>query len=221
MAFSIRNAGVEGSNPFSSTNLTIPYRPLYLPLYLYLGSYPTDTIDIDPNQAYIRIGSDESSWSVTREENAMNININMKRKFSINGKEYNSVEEMPDDIREIFKKTMGSQTDIGHTVSRAAVRTKIVLNGTEYDSVDAIPQDVRRLYENVLKGAEDGVIPHGIDVAGIYNGMMMGSKTPETARTGELRRPAKIESSFSPRALIAGILAAALILLLYYLVQNR
>ncbi len=151
----------------------------------------------------------------------MNININVKRKFTINGKEYDSIEEMPDDIRQIFKKTMDSPTGIGHQKSHAAERTKIVINGTEYDSIDAIPQDVRRLYENVLKGAEDGALPHEIDVAGIYRGMMTGSKTPETARTGELRRPIKIESSFSPRALILGILAAALILLFYYLVQSR
>jgi hypothetical protein len=167
------------------------------------------------------LGSGKSSWSVTREKNAMNININKKRKFSINGKEYNSVEEMSHDIRENFKKTTASQTGMGHELSRAAVRTKIVLNGTEYDSVDAIPQDVRRLYENVLKGAEDGAVPPEIDMTGIYHGIMTGSRTPETARTGELRRPAKIESSFSPRALIAGILAAALLLLLYYLVQGR
>ncbi len=151
----------------------------------------------------------------------MNININVKRKFKINGKEYNSIEEMPDDLREIFKKTMGSQTGTVLTTSHAAERTKIVINGTEYDSVDAIPQDVRRLYENALKGAETGAVLHEIDVAGIYSGIMTGSKTPETARTGELRRPIKVESSFSPRALILGILAAALILLLYYLVQGR
>ncbi len=151
----------------------------------------------------------------------MNININVKRKFTINGKEYNSIEEMPDDIREIFKKTMDSRTGIGHKIRHAAERTKIVINGTEYDSIDAIPQDVRRLYENVLKGAEAGTVLHEIDGAGIYSGMMTGSKTPETARTGELRRPIKVESSFSPRALILGILAAALILLFYYLAQSR
>ncbi len=151
----------------------------------------------------------------------MSINMNAKRKLKINGKEYNSIEEMPDDIREIFKKSMGSQTGTVLKTGHAAVRTKIVLNGTEYDSIDAIPQDVRRLYENVLKEAETGAVPPEIDVAGIYNGMMMGSRTPETARTGELRRPTKIESSFSPRALILGILAAVLILLLYYLAQSR
>ncbi len=151
----------------------------------------------------------------------MNIKINVKRRFKINGKEYNSIEEMPGDIREIFNKTMNSQAGIGHKISHAAERTKIVINGTEYDSINAIPQDVRRLYENMLKGGEAGTVLHEIDAAGIYSGMMTGSKTPETARTRELRRPIKVESSFSPRALILGILAAALILLLYYLTQSR
>ncbi len=151
----------------------------------------------------------------------MDININVKRKFKINGKDYSSIEEMPDDIREIFKKTMASQAGSALKTGHGAARTKIVLNGTEYDSIDAVPQDVRRLYENVLKGAETGSVPPEIDMTGIYHGMMMGSRTPDTARTGELRRPPKIESSFSPRAVLVGILAAALLLLLYYLVQGK
>jgi hypothetical protein len=151
----------------------------------------------------------------------MNININVKRKFTINGKEYYSIEEMPDDIREIFKKTIGSQSGLGHEIGHTAVRTKIYFNGTEYDNIDAIPQDVRQLYENVLKGAEVGAAPTGIDITGLSSRMMTGPVTPGTTRRGDNQKPIKIETSFSPRMLIVSITVAALILLLYYLVQSR
>lgn len=153
-----------------------------------------------------------------KEGNAMNINV--KRKFNVNGKEYNSIEEMPDDIREIFKKTISSQTGLGHEIGLTAVRTKIYFNGTEYDSIDAIPQDVRQLYENVLKGAEAGAAPTGIDITGISSRMMTGPVTAGTTRLGDKRKPTKIETSFSLRTLIVSIMVAALILLLY-LVQSR
>jgi hypothetical protein len=116
---------------------------------------------------------------------------------------------------------MDSQTGLGQEINSTAVRTKIIFNGTEYDSIDAMPQDVRELYEKVLKGAGAGAAPTEIDVAGISRGMLMGPKAPGTIRPADNRKPTKIEPSFSPRALIVSILVAALILLLYYLVQSR
>jgi hypothetical protein len=151
----------------------------------------------------------------------MNININVKRKFKINGKEYNSIEEMPDDIREIFKKTIGSQAGEVHEATTSAARTKVYFNGTEYDNIDAIPRDVRQLYEGVLKGAENGTVPTGIDITKISSRMMTGPATPGTAPLGDNRRPTKIETSFSLRTLIVSIMVAAVIYLLYYLIQSR
>ncbi|MDD5679252.1 MAG: uroporphyrinogen decarboxylase family protein [Kiritimatiellae bacterium] len=81
----------------------------------------------------------------------MNISIHIKRKFKINGKEYNSLEEMPDDIREKFKQTMASQADSKHPINLTTTRAKITFNGAEYGSMDAMPQDARQLYEKVLK----------------------------------------------------------------------
>ncbi len=34
----------------------------------------------------------------------MNLDFNVQRKFKINGKEYNSIEEMPDNVREILQR---------------------------------------------------------------------------------------------------------------------
>ena len=62
---------------------------------------------------------------------AMKININVKRRFKINGKEYNSIEEMPDDVRAAFEEAMDSQAGAEHTVKSEATKNRIVFNGTE------------------------------------------------------------------------------------------
>jgi hypothetical protein len=148
----------------------------------------------------------------------MNLNINIKRKFKINGKEYNSIEEMPDNIRETFKKAMASRADSGHHTDPAMMRTRIIFNGMEYESMDAMPQDVRQLYEKVLRAAETGDASPEIDLAEISS-RMRGE--PGTLYPGGIPQPAKFEPSFSPRTLIVGVLLGALLLLLYYLWQSR
>jgi hypothetical protein len=151
----------------------------------------------------------------------MNININFKRKFKVNGKEYNSIEEMPYDIREAFEKAMASQADSSHQVKPTTMQTKIIFNGTEYKNIDAMPQDVRQLYEKVLKAAETGAVPPDIDIAGDINGMLTRPKTFRTDRTGDIRKPTNTEPSFSPRTLIVSVVLFALILLLYFLFHSR
>lgn len=151
----------------------------------------------------------------------MNININVKRKFKVNGKEYNSIEEMPNDIREAFEKAMASQVDSGHQVNPATMQTKIIFNGTEYKNIDAMPQDVRQLYEKVLKAAETGAVPPDIDIAGDINGMLTSPKTFKTDSIGDIRKPTNTEPSFSPRMLVVSVMLVALILLLYYLFRSR
>jgi hypothetical protein len=107
----------------------------------------------------------------------MNVNVNVKRKFKINGKEYNSIEEMPPDIRNAFEKAMASQAGSGQQANPATMQTKIIFNGTEYQSIDAMPQDVRQLYEKVLKAAETGTAPANIITAGDISDMLTGHKT--------------------------------------------
>ena len=150
----------------------------------------------------------------------MNININVKRKFKINGKEYSSIEEMPDEIRETFRKAMDSQTGSGQEISHTATRTKIIFNGAEYDSIEAMPQDVRELYQEVLKAAETGTASPQIGFSGSIGGTL--KQQPRGAvRSGENRKPLKVEPSFSRWALIASIILIALILLFYSFLRSR
>ena len=146
----------------------------------------------------------------------MKINVNVKRRFRINGKEYGSVEEMPDEIRQAFEKAMAR----GETDSTKAVtgKTKIIFNGSEYEGIDAMPPDVRLLYDQVMKAAEGGAEAADIELAEIEKGI--GGKY-DVSGSSTIRRPAAAESSFSPRALIVSIALAALIVLLYMLFRGR
>ena len=149
----------------------------------------------------------------------MNVNVNVKRKFKINGKEYNSIEEMPPDIRSAFEKAMASQAGSGTNVT---TQTKIIFNGTEYQSIDAMPQDVRQLYEKVLKAAETGNAPSNIITASDISGMQAEPKNYGTASLGNMGKPAKIEpTAFSARTLIIGVLLIALFFILYLVFQGR
>jgi hypothetical protein len=152
----------------------------------------------------------------------MNVNVNVKRKFKINGKEYNSIEEMPPDIRNTFEKAMASQAGSDHQANPATMQTKIIFNGTEYQSIDAMPQDVRQLYEKVLKTAETGAASSDIITAGDISDMLTGHKTYGNTNMGNMGKPPKIEpSAFSPRMLIIGAMLIALIFILYLVFQGR
>ena len=121
----------------------------------------------------------------------MRININVKRKFKVNGKEYNSIEEMP-----------------------------LTFNGQEYNSIDEMPQNIRQLYEEVLiRAAETGDVPPDMVTADDFNGMLAGSKNFGTTSMEDMGGPVKVEPTFSKRTLIVSVLAIALIILLYYVFQ--
>lgn len=151
----------------------------------------------------------------------MKINVNVKRTFKVNGKQYNSIEEMPPDIREAYEKAIGSKAGLGNLIHTAPVQTKIIFNGAEYHSIDAMPQNVRQLYERLLKSTETGAAQTDIDIAGISSGMLTETETSKAALQGDVRRPLKAESSFSSRALIISATVVVLVLLLYYLFAGR
>jgi hypothetical protein len=153
--------------------------------------------------------------------NVMNVNVNVKRKFKINGKEYGSIEEMPPDIRNAFEKAMASQAGSGQQINPATMQTKIIFNGTEYQSVDAMPQDVRQLYEKVLKAAETGTAPANIITADDISGMQAGSKNYGTTSMGNMGNPTKTEPAISARTLIIGVLLIALIIIFYFILHGR
>jgi len=142
----------------------------------------------------------------------MDININVKRKIKVNGIEYNSIEEMPHDIRTAFEKGITSRAGLGQQIKSTTVQTKIIFNGTEYKNIDAMPQENRQLYEKLMKAAESGAIQPDGDLLR----EVLGSETSKTVRTTNILKTVSIEPSFSQRRLIYGVILGALILLIYY-----
>ena len=88
----------------------------------------------------------------------------MSLKIVFNGREYDSVDAMPPDVRkeyevalETLRKSGGEeiltvlQRDMGVTGTHIkATFHEIVVNGKKYDSVEAMPPDVRRAYEQAM-----------------------------------------------------------------------
>ncbi len=130
----------------------------------------------------------------------MKINVNVKRKFRINGKEYGSLEEMPEDVRAIVQKTMDDPGALSGVTHREP--SKIVFNGVEYDSVDDMPTYARNLYEQAGNAR---------------------AATQDTSAGQRRPGPKTIEAepSFSARSIVAVIALIALLLLLYYLFSSR
>ena len=151
----------------------------------------------------------------------MNININVTHTFKINGKEYHSVEEMPDEIRQVFEKAKALQAGSGKRILAAGTRSKIFLNGREQEITDTMPADVRELCEKVAKAAESSVASPGVDIPRVSGGNLRKLDTAGTPSPGEIRERTKVEFSFSPRILLMTAGLVALIFLLYLLFQNR
>jgi hypothetical protein len=83
----------------------------------------------------------------------MAIKVDMKWKFTVNGNEYGSREEMPENIRPLYDKALADSSR-GESISSAVPHAKIVFNGEEYESVDSMPAHVRQLYEEILVPAQ-------------------------------------------------------------------
>ena len=77
----------------------------------------------------------------------IDFNISVKRKITVNGKEYGSPEEVPEQYRQIVQGALNSAGSLtGHS--------KITFNGVGYDSPDAMPPDTRMKYEEALRKAK-------------------------------------------------------------------
>lgn len=74
----------------------------------------------------------------------MQTKINIKKTYKINGQEYDSLEDVPAEIREALWQA---------ATASSAVPTRITVNGVEYDNAEAMPPEIRSLYEGALKAA--------------------------------------------------------------------
>ncbi|MDD5599457.1 MAG: hypothetical protein PHV82_16030 [Victivallaceae bacterium] len=140
----------------------------------------------------------------------------MNVKVNINDKEYNSIEEMPPDIRAAFEKAMASPSN---QINISSQQTKIVFNGIEYKNIEEMPQDIRQLYEKVITAAKENDVHSGISLSGNFSSTGKISKT--ISGMENTKAPIKAESIISPRILITGIAVIALIVFLYLMFQGK
>jgi hypothetical protein len=76
----------------------------------------------------------------------MKITFNISRKIVVNGKEYGSVEEMPEKARRVFEQAQGKgglQVDAG---------VKVSVNNQTLKSVEELPPELRKLYDHAMAG---------------------------------------------------------------------
>ncbi len=155
----------------------------------------------------------------------MATNISVKTKIRVNGREYASVEEMPGDIRQAYERALairagaspgGLLGSVAGSVSAPAVSMKIVFNGQEYASAEHMPAAVRRLYEDVIATLQaDGRNSGALNTSGVSasaGAPPIGAAAVSSAASG-LMRP----ESTSMRLVIAGAIAAALLLVSFVL----
>lgn len=152
----------------------------------------------------------------------INFNVNIKRKYKVNGKEYDSPEEMPADVREAFKKAMESPGATEIKVTKEKAHTRIFFNGREYDSIEAMPADVRQTYEKILKSARTGEKPD-IGFSDIRNTIFPEGEKPPKTYTSNITPTTRFESSFisGAQALLIGIVVMGLVFLIYLLLQSK
>jgi hypothetical protein len=147
----------------------------------------------------------------------MGLTLNVKRKFIINGKEYNSVEEMPPELREAYEKAVSSGSGVEFQKPQVSLKTKIVFNGKEYDSLHAMPGDVRGVYQSVMKAAETGEASPEMLSAALGDGLTLTPQGQALHTSFGLPKPIEPASSFSPRWVIAGLALLGFVFALYYL----
>lgn len=94
-------------------------------------------------------------------------------KITVNGREYDSIDQMPPDVRELYLRAMASMRQGGglqasHTgeknvLSYSTVRESIVYNGREYKSRDDLPPEVRKLFEK-MSNPQAGGLPGEVNI---------------------------------------------------------
>jgi hypothetical protein len=83
-----------------------------------------------------------------------------------------------------------------------------------------MPQDVRQIYEKAMKAAGGGASLSAADIEEISGTTKVPDSLPNRFPGAVLTAP-KVEPSFSPRALIAGVLIALALILFYFLFHSR
>ena len=125
-----------------------------------------------------------------------------KRPIVVAGKRYESVEEMPAEVRRVYDLARAAQAD-----AETAAPVKLIFNGKEYEGLDRMPPDVRKLYQNQQVAMET------------YRDFSVDATTPRIGKPDDpaLLRMASSRQAFLKRymwpLIIVGLIVIAIIVI--------
>ena len=146
----------------------------------------------------------------------VDIKFNVKRKYKFQGKEYDSIGDMPPEGQAAFRKAVPSESELENRVELKEGITKITYQGKEYDLND-LPPTVRKLYEKIIEmktqGKTGAIDPSSASEIG---------EIPESGadfHPGDMSAESLAPKAFSPwlRFVLTLIAIGAVIFLYYYL----
>ena len=151
----------------------------------------------------------------------MTMNITVRKKIIVNGREYKSVEEMPENIRNAYRNAMAAAGGPGHAINPEGSKVKIVFNGQVYKSAEDMPLEVRRIYDGAMAAVET-------DRAAEAHAWKTWEKITALPATGDgekflpsimspIKAGADDPASSRSRWLIAGMMILMLLIVFYFL----
>jgi len=92
---------------------------------------------------------------------SIKFNFNVTKKIVVNGKEYASVDQIPENLRHLFDSAISRAGSGADPVVSRSSSLKISFNGKEYSGMDEMPDNVRRLYDMAMGADLEGIKESG------------------------------------------------------------
>jgi hypothetical protein len=108
----------------------------------------------------------------------MPVNINLRTKIIINGKEYSSPDELPPELRKAYDQALAER--VNSAQMKITSSSKFTYNGQTYNSREDIPEEARHLYDAAMETIDkdhDG-IPDPLQISQPGNLADAGTSTP-------------------------------------------
>jgi hypothetical protein len=149
--------------------------------------------------------------------------ITIRKKIVVNGREYQAVEEMPENIRHAYEKAMATAASRSQSVGPTSSQVKIVFNGREYNSKDQMPPEIRQMYDVAMAAVgSDRNVEAGGGTTGVQGTFLPtpGGRENVYSSPIPIEVGAGVSASFGSRLLRPGIVILFLLLLLYFLYRT-
>jgi len=118
----------------------------------------------------------------------MSVNVEVKRKIVVDGKEYESLQDVPPQVRTAIAKTLAS--------GDRTTTTTIHINGKTYSSVEDLPAPLR-------------AVVSGLTTFALNRAAGATRETSETSETSEAAGAVRPEPVLSLKAIVVAIVLAA------------